>query len=105
MIASGLAQYPLPVLAPLFAGEDRSWVDAAVCRGMDTNLFFPGRGDPVPAVVVEACAACPVAGPCLDYALSRPLHECPGVWGGTSERERRRIRRERSERREAMRCA
>lgn len=60
---------------------------------MDTNLFFPSRGDSCVAAK-EVCAGCPVRQECLEFALAE--REVYGVWGGTSERERRRMRRERN---------
>jgi WhiB family redox-sensing transcriptional regulator len=69
-----------------------SWSTRAKCRGVDPDLFFPERGestDPAKAV----CMACPVQGPCLEHALTQP--EKFGIWGGLSERERRRLRRQR----------
>lgn len=67
-----------------------TWRDAAACRGMDTDVFFPLRGEDVRAAKA-VCADCPVSAECLDEALAE--REVIGVWGGTSERERRRIRR------------
>lgn len=67
------------------------WVERGACRGVDPALFFPGVG--VTADAVRAvCAGCPVTAECLDYALRNGEHY--GIWGGTSERERRRMRRE-----------
>lgn len=66
-----------------------AWREHGACRGVDPNIFFPERGESC----VEAkaiCAGCPVRGECLDYALD--LGEKFGIWGGTSERERRRMR-------------
>lgn len=78
-----------------FVGITRpAWRDFARCRGMDPELFHPGRGhsaDPARAV----CAGCPVRQPCLDHALGLG-QAARGVWGGTSERERRGLRRERA---------
>jgi WhiB family redox-sensing transcriptional regulator len=52
-------------------------------------MFYPARGeDQEPAVAV--CRACPVRADCLEYALAGV--EMFGVWGGTSERARRRMR-------------
>lgn len=65
------------------------WVRHAECRGMP-ELFFPQRG----ASTKEAkavCAMCPVRQECLDHAID--VGEKFGIWGGLSERERRRIRR------------
>lgn len=73
------------------ADGDTDWKAAANCRGADPELFFPGRGDLDGLAAAKAvCAGCAVTGPCLAYALE---HGEPGVWGGTSERERRRMRR------------
>lgn len=68
------------------------WHQFAACRGMGTELFFPGRGvDPRPAKAV--CATCPVAEDCLTAQAVRSGHEDGGgIWGGTSERERRAMR-------------
>lgn len=83
-------EYTLPAL--LTPAEPTPWMQFAACRGMDPNLFFPGRGeDPGPAKAV--CAGCPVRLECLDHALANG--EKHGVFGGTSERERRRLRRSR----------
>lgn len=66
----------------------RWWLHAE-CRGMDPAIFFPERGqDSRPAKA--CCAACPVRTQCLEDALEHDDHH--GIWGGTSERERRRIR-------------
>ena len=69
-----------------------AWRARAACRGEDPDLFFPHRGEDtsVPAAI---CARCPVTVECLDYAID--AHEKFGMWGGASERERRRIRRDR----------
>jgi WhiB family redox-sensing transcriptional regulator len=74
------------------AEPTRPWMTAAACTGVDPDLFFPARGastDDAKAV----CRSCPVRLQCLEYALANG-EKC-GVWGGLSERERRRIRRDR----------
>lgn len=71
---------------------DLDWQDFAKCSTEDTSLFFPERG----ASTKEAkavCQACIVREDCLEYAL---VHEKHGIWGGTSERERQRIRKQRA---------
>ena len=70
-------------------GVDESWVTAANCLGVDPELFFPGRGESTRAAK-EVCAGCTVRTECLDHAIAVP--ERFGVWGGLSERERRRYR-------------
>jgi WhiB family transcriptional regulator, redox-sensing transcriptional regulator len=67
------------------------WTELAECTGL-TDLFYPERGDDVTAAKA-VCAGCPVKAECLEFAVVNG--EAWGVWGGTSERERRRIRRER----------
>lgn len=69
--------------------EERWW-DLAACRGMATDLFFPGRGDYDVYEAKRVCAGCPVRAECLEEALAQ--REVFGVWGGLSERERRSIR-------------
>lgn len=65
----------------------------SVCQSADTSVFFPSSGDPHgPAKAM--CARCPVEDVCLAWALANPVH-AQGVWGGTSESERRRIRKRR----------
>lgn len=69
------------------------WQTRANCLGVDPDLFFPERG----ASTREAksvCAGCEVKGDCLEYALVNG--EKFGIWGGLSERERRRLRRQRA---------
>lgn len=77
---------------------DLSWQAQANCVGVDPDIFFPERG----ASTKEAkaiCAACSVREDCLEYALANG--EKFGIWGGTSERERRRLRRARAAQRRA----
>jgi WhiB family redox-sensing transcriptional regulator len=75
--------------------SDRSWKDFANCLGADPDLFFPDRGAST-REAKEICRVCVVITPCLEYALAHG--EKFGIWGGTSERERRRIRRQRGPR-------
>ncbi|MEI7888247.1 MAG: WhiB family transcriptional regulator [Actinomycetes bacterium] len=73
---------------------EKSWQVLSNCLGVDPDLFFPERG----ASTKDAkavCQGCVVREDCLEYALSN--REKFGIWGGLSERERRRIRRERAQ--------
>lgn len=73
--------------------EILTWQRLANCLGVDPDLFFPERG----ASTREAkavCRACVVREDCLEYAITNS--EKFGIWGGLSERERRRIRRARA---------
>lgn len=65
------------------------WQDRARCRDVDVDAFFPERGESS-REAKEICAACPVRIECLNYALHND--ERHGVWGGMTERERRRLR-------------
>ncbi len=69
-----------------------SWEDLAEYLGADPDMFFPTRGESSKPAK-EVCKQCVVREACLDYALA--IGEKHGVWGGLSERERRRIRRQR----------
>jgi WhiB family redox-sensing transcriptional regulator len=65
----------------------------ANCLGCDPDLFFPARGESC-ADAKAVCRGCRVRVECLEYALA--LGEKHGIWGGLSERERRRLRRRRA---------
>ena len=72
------------------------WYEQGLCRGMGRNPhdnpWFPVRGaDHRPAK--QACEACPVREPCLEYAMDNGIQY--GIWGGFSERGRRALRRHR----------
>ena len=73
--------------------EVRAWQDYANCLGVDPDLFFPERGAST-REAKEVCRGCVVREECLEYALANG--EKFGIWGGMSERERRRIRRARA---------
>jgi WhiB family transcriptional regulator, redox-sensing transcriptional regulator len=71
----------------------KAWQDQANCMGVDPDLFFPERGAST-REAKEVCRGCVVREDCLEYALSNS--EKFGIWGGLSERERRKIRRRRA---------
>ena len=71
---------------------DTDWMARGKCREMDPAVFFPNDGIGV-QVAQRICAECPVRVACLEYALENKVDH--GVWGGCSERERRRILRKR----------
>jgi WhiB family redox-sensing transcriptional regulator len=72
---------------------EATWQKFANCMGVDPDLFFPERGAST-REAKEVCRGCVVREACLEYALSNG--EKFGIWGGMSERERRRIRRQRA---------
>ena len=71
---------------------DRDWQFRANCMGVDPELFFPERGSST-REAKEVCHGCVVREDCLDFAIANG--EKFGIWGGMSERERRRVRRSR----------
>ncbi len=71
---------------------DTDWMARGKCRDLDPATFFPSDGVGV-EIARQICADCPVKEPCLEYALWAKIDH--GVWGGASERERRRIARQR----------
>jgi len=71
---------------------NQQWRSKAACQGLDPDIFYPlddEDGDEAKAV----CDVCPVREACLEHALG--YREKEGVWGGATERERRRIIRQR----------
>lgn len=77
---------------------DYRWRDHALCRETDPELFFPVGTTGVALAQIDkakqVCSECPVAEPCLDFALA--TNQDAGVWGGLSEEDRRHIRRQRA---------
>jgi WhiB family redox-sensing transcriptional regulator len=75
--------------------ENDRWREYASCRDTDPDLFFPvGTTGPAIEQIANAksvCDSCEAKDPCLDYALT--TNQDSGIWGGTSEEERRQIRR------------
>ena len=71
------------------------WQSQARCAEVDPEIFFPERGGSSKAARA-VCSQCDVRLQCLEYALNNK--EQFGIWGGTSERERRRLRKERARR-------
>ena len=70
----------------------RAWQARANCMGVDPELFFPERGSST-REAKEVCRGCVVRMECLEFAIANS--EKFGIWGGMSERERRRVRRAR----------
>lgn len=70
--------------------EQGEWVERALCAQTDPEAFFPEKGGST-REAKKVCASCDVRGECLDYALAHD--ERFGIWGGLSERERRKLKR------------
>jgi WhiB family redox-sensing transcriptional regulator len=69
---------------------EQRWQDKALCAQTDPETFFPEKGGST-REAKQVCTACPVSAECLQYALDH--EERFGIWGGLSERERRRLKR------------
>ena len=68
-----------------------SWQERAHCAQTDPEAFFPEKGGST-REAKKVCLGCDVRGDCLEYALDHD--ERFGIWGGLSERERRRLKKE-----------
>lgn len=82
----------LPPPPPPHDAEAEAWMMRGLCRGANPGEFFPSDGVGV-ELAQRICAVCTVQADCLEYALVHRIEH--GVWGGASERERRRILRRR----------
>jgi WhiB family redox-sensing transcriptional regulator len=67
-----------------------AWQDQALCAQTDPESFFPEKGGST-REAKRICVGCEVKQECLEYALLQD--ERFGIWGGLSERERRRLKR------------
>ena len=85
----------IPGLRPQVVEDDNplSWQTDALCAQTDPEAFFPEKGGST-RDAKRICTTCEVKAQCLDYALLND--ERFGIWGGLSERERRRLRKARS---------
>ena len=85
----------IPASSLVLANADYRWRAAAICRDTDPDLFFPVGTTGYALVQIDrakqVCGECPVCEECLHYALE--TNQDSGIWGGTSEEERRQIRR------------
>lgn len=72
--------------------KQQTWRQHAACRGLDPLVFYPATDDEADDAKM-VCDGCPVREACLEHALA--VREKEGVWGGATERERRRIIRQR----------
>lgn len=89
-------EFPLTLETPVAIPSPRpsddesvtAWMAMGNCRNYPPAVFFPSDGVGVDRAR-KICADCPVSATCLEYALAERIEH--GVWGGCSERERRRI--------------
>lgn len=86
-----LTLVPDPIdVAPALTPEDDLWQERALCAQTDPEAFFPEKGGST-REAKRICQGCEVRDACLEYALAHD--ERFGIWGGLSERERRRLKR------------
>lgn len=74
----------------LFEAVEEQWQDRALCAQTDPEAFFPEKGGST-REAKRICLGCEVRNECLEYALAHD--ERFGIWGGLSERERRKLKR------------
>ena len=74
----------------LYEAVEDQWQDRALCSQTDPEAFFPEKGGST-REAKRICLGCEVKDACLEYALAND--ERFGIWGGLSERERRRLKR------------
>jgi len=72
---------------------DLSWRLKGACRGLDPEIFYVASEDAAVERAKEVCDTCVVQQHCLEFALAN--REAEGIWGGATEKERRRILRQR----------
>ncbi len=77
-------------MGPTTTASPQAWRSLAGCVDADPEDFFPERGQST-AAALRVCAACPVRSDCLSWALDNRVRF--GVWGGTTEYERRALER------------
>lgn len=81
-----VTQYLVDLLGEVDGGERPEWQDLALCAQTDPEAFFPEKGGST-REAKRTCQRCDVQAECLEYALAH--REQFGIWGGTSERDRR----------------
>jgi len=74
------------------SAHELEWRMLGACRGLEAAIFYPDNEEDAEAAKT-VCSECGVKQACLDYALSK--REKAGVWGGATEKDRRRILRQR----------
>jgi WhiB family redox-sensing transcriptional regulator len=79
----------MPELMDEGDGGILSWQERALCAQTDPEAFFPEKGGST-REAKKVCLSCDVRGECLEYALAND--ERFGIWGGLSERERRKLK-------------
>ena len=86
----GVLRDVLAELAAVAGEDEQEWQERALCAQTDPEAFFPEKGGST-REAKQICNSCEVRTECLEYALGHD--ERFGIWGGLSERERRRLKR------------
>jgi WhiB family transcriptional regulator, redox-sensing transcriptional regulator len=89
-LSPGAAGPLLAALDKAAKADEADWTERAVCAQTDPEAFFPEKGGST-REAKQVCKGCEVSDECLDYALDHD--ERFGIWGGLSERERRKLKR------------
>ena len=87
-----MSDFPAAAVNP----AELSWQERALCAQTDPEAFFPEKGGNagVTKIAIQICNSCRFKNPCLEYAL---LTFPQGIWGGTTERQRRVLRKQKSQ--------
>ncbi len=88
-VEAGQLAAPLSLLFGDAEGGQLAWQEQALCAQTDPEAFFPEKGGST-REAKKVCASCEVRSQCLEYALEND--ERFGIWGGLSERERRKLK-------------
>nr|WP_326957434.1 MULTISPECIES: WhiB family transcriptional regulator [Brevibacterium] len=88
-VEAGRLAAPLSLLFGDAEDGQLAWQEQALCAQTDPEAFFPEKGGST-REAKKVCASCEVRAQCLEYALAND--ERFGIWGGLSERERRRLK-------------
>jgi WhiB family redox-sensing transcriptional regulator len=93
LLFGGIAgRTPRNLGANVVSVKEISWRQLGACLGLEPSIFYP-EDEEAAEEAKSVCAGCKVRVACLEHALS--IREKQGVWGGATERERRRIIRQR----------
>ena len=90
VIGESMSDQRAELAALVVSSEQLSWQERALCAQTDPEAFFPEKGGST-REAKRVCLSCEVRAECLEYALAHD--ERFGIWGGLSERERRRLKR------------
>jgi len=91
VVVSGSTPVDLVLVETDDLPPELAWQERALCAQTDPEAFFPEKGGST-REAKRVCMSCEVRAECLDYALAKD--ERFGIWGGLSERERRRVKKQ-----------